>query len=428
MGMMLIDSRGQDGRYIMPEDNYQGGLSSPNPGAETTTGSADGGHLRPALRERSESTSITHRTEREPTVQLDLVRLINHESNTQHCVAEGSVETNTIGNERANGGEHAQKHSFVGESWYAGYLISRSAGSHSELHRSWNDGNGLRGLYRSSSIQPDQRSHDLPSQDIIQRLLEAYFSKFHILCPIIDRASFLRAVIEGEIAIALLRAVLFVGSIHCDPEVFHLAGYTKRTDFSDEMFYKACLEFDTGSEGDRTTMILTSYLLHYWFGKPTKYRDSLWYLANAIRSAQCMGYHRSTSNSKMAIQDKSYVRIIWWCLYIRDRQVSLSTGAPMVINDLDHDVEPLAISDFDDDEKHIAEYMISQASLNKVTSGLYFEHCAPMRLDTMQESMDFARATEQIKSTVDEWYANNRWLNVRPSRDRHSLCVQVCMQ
>jgi hypothetical protein len=374
--------------------------------------------------------SAIDRTQSEPADQLDLVRLISHEHDTHNHAETGSLTTNPVADARVSIDGRGQKHGFVGESWYASYLISRSTGSHSELHRSLSSSGGLSGLYRSPVAQnvPDGRSQDLPSMDIIQRLLEAYFTRFHILCPIIDRPSFLRAVIEGQVDISLLRAVLFVGSIHCDPEVFHLAGYTKRMDFSDEMFHKACLEFDTGGEGDRTTMILTSYLLHYWFGKPTKYRDSLWYLANAIRSAQCMGYHRSTRNSKMEPADKTYWKIIWWCLYIRDRQVSLSTGAPMVINDLDHDVEALVISDFCDEDIHIAEYMISQASLNKITSRLYFEHCAPMRLTTMQQSSKVSQAIDQIQSALEEWNANTGWLKIRPSRDRHSLCVQVCMQ
>jgi hypothetical protein len=50
---------------------------------------------------------------------------------------------------------------------------------------------------------------------------------------------------------------------------------------------------------------------------------------------------------------------------IRDRQTSLSTGTPMVINDLDHDVEELVMEDLSDETPETARYIISQMELNK---------------------------------------------------------------
>lgn len=50
---------------------------------------------------------------------------------------------------------------------------------------------------------------------------------------------------------------------------------------------------------------------------------------------------------------------------VRDRQTSLSTGTPMVINDLDHDVEELVMEDLPDESPQTAQYIISQMELNK---------------------------------------------------------------
>lgn len=51
---------------------------------------------------------------------------------------------------------------------------------------------------------------------------------------------------------------------------------------------------------------------------------------------------------------------------ICDRQMSLCLGIPMVINDLDCDVEELNHNDFPDETQDTAEYVIAQANLARV--------------------------------------------------------------
>lgn len=92
-------------------------------------------------------------------------------------------------------------------------------------------------------------------------------------------------------------------------------GHSTRWDANNHLFTKASTSFDADRESDGTNRVL-SYLLHYWFGSPNTYRDSHWWLAAAIRSAQCMGYHRSTKNSKIPAKVKSRWKRIWWCLYV----------------------------------------------------------------------------------------------------------------
>ena len=55
----------------------------------------------------------------------------------------------------------------------------------------------------------------------------------------------------------------------------------------------------------------------------------------------------------------------------RDRQVVLAVGAPMVINDLDCDIEDLTMDDFPDESIETAQYVIAQASLSRIC-GLAF--------------------------------------------------------
>lgn len=51
---------------------------------------------------------------------------------------------------------------------------------------------------------------------------------------------------------------------------------------------------------------------------------------------------------------------------MRDRQVCCATGAPMVINDLDFDVEEPTLEDFSDETPEVARYIIAQSQLNRI--------------------------------------------------------------
>lgn len=218
--------------------------------------------------------------------------------------------------------------SFVGESWYASYVMRGYAPGHTNLHRPIDDCNQIVRNVSCETQRPSSpktttqrrsitNSIDLPASSLMDRLIQVYFERFHAFCPILEKRSFVASLQDGSLSRTLLRSVLFVASLHCDLEVVHLMGYSTRLDANKDFFTKASGSFDEDKESDRTNMVLSSYLLHYWFGNPTSYRDSHWWLAAAIRSAQCTGYHRSTKNSQMPPEEKSRWKRIWWCLYVR---------------------------------------------------------------------------------------------------------------
>lgn len=216
-----------------------------------------------------------------------------------------------------------------------------------------------------STLHSASGFNDLPPRDLIDSLVKGYFARFHPFCPILVRSTFLEALDSGTVSPTLLRSVLFVASIHCNMETIHLLGYSNRFKANSSLWSQAVSAFDADQTSDRTSMFTSSYLLHYWFGDPTAYRDSHWWLAASIRSAQCMGYHRSTRQTQMPASEKARWKRVWWCLYVRDRQISLSTGTPMVINDADHDVEELVPEDMPDESQETILYLIGQLELNK---------------------------------------------------------------
>ncbi|KAF5671935.1 cutinase transcription factor 1 beta [Fusarium denticulatum] len=329
--------------------------------------------------------------------------------------------------------------SVVGESWYASYVMRGYTPGHNSVHRPIGECNETvqsvtrdtrREIVCSRPSLPREKTtlSDLPSPDLVDRLIKAYFDRFHAFCPILGKKYFLASLEDGSMSGTLLRSVLFVASLHCDPEVLHLTGYSTRWDANNALYNKASAAFDADRESSRAHMILSSYLLHYWFGSPTAYRDCHWWLAAAIRSAQCTGYHRSTKNSKMQPEERSRWKRIWWCLYVRDRQIAISTGTPMVINDEDHDVEELTEQDFTEEGPETVQYIVSQVKLSKAMARLYFSHCSPSRLSLCKDSHVLHEAMRDIQLTLQAWYDSCQGLNFSNSHHHLSLTLKVCYQ
>jgi len=221
------------------------------------------------------------------------------------------------------------KASFFGESWYASFLLRATNNQHNQLHqyitpKSQNE--RLQGssdaaqqpIEASGSVEvlyPEAFPSDMPSPVLRDSLIRAYFSRFHVLFPILDKTSFLSGLRDGSVSPTLLRCVLFVASIHCDADICHRLGFKTRADAGDTLFHAAKASFDVETDEDRVVMLQCSFLLHYWWGKPTNFKDALWWLATAIRSAQGMGMHRSMRDSRLSQRSKGHWKRIWWCLY-----------------------------------------------------------------------------------------------------------------
>ncbi|KAL6916285.1 hypothetical protein FSST1_007780 [Fusarium sambucinum] len=327
--------------------------------------------------------------------------------------------------------------SVVGESWYASYVMRGYTPGHNSVHRPIGDCNETvqdvtfatkTNEVSSNLSQPQDRPglSDLPRPDIVDVLIKAYFDRFHTFCPILSKRLFFTSIHEGSVSGTLLRSILFVASLHCDLEVLHRMGHSTRLDANHDLFTNASTSFDMDRDSTRLDMILASYLLHYWFGNPTAYRDCHWWIAAAIRSAQCTGYHRSTSNSQLCPEQRSRWKRIWWCLYVRDRQIAISTGTPMVINDMDYDVEELVVEDLADESAETAQYIVAQVKLNKAVAQMYFAHCSPSRLPLSKDLAVCQEAIQDIQATLQSWFDECPALNFSNGNHHLSLTLQVC--
>lgn len=328
--------RGPAGRFIPSKDSNANRVNSPT--STTPLRNYIGRQIPIAPVQDIRST----KTAQSPQFSLDLTRLCaTEEENTDAPIVTEAAEGNSQDPAtEINGGlddvtedaRYSSKASFIGESWYASFLLRATERTeHNQMHQPLaqspqpTHSNPLNNTHQrrtngddiSRNFEAPRFPEDLPSPELRHRLLDAFFSRFHVISPILDRPSFLASVSNGTVSITLLRCVLFAASIHCDPEVYHLMGHSTRIDVGDDLFSKAKASFDADAEADRVTMVQCSYLLHYWWGRPTTFRDSLWWLATATRSAQCMGMHRTTKHSKMTQRNKANWKRVWWCLYVR---------------------------------------------------------------------------------------------------------------
>ncbi|KAL1903982.1 hypothetical protein Sste5344_010316 [Sporothrix stenoceras] len=82
---------------------------------------------------------------------------------------------------------------------------------------------------------------------------------------------------------------------------------------------------------------------------------------------------------------------MWWSLYSRDSQLASGVGKPLIINDLDCDVEPLSMDDFEDHHgQEVRLFAIHQARLadvcKQVMSSRFVPRCAAQPLDNEQKA------------------------------------------
>lgn len=218
-----------------------------------------------------------------------------------------------------------------GDSWYLSLVVqmTNTDSNHSyqplldlsdRPSRLDDDGNTAEAVGPRPTARPDSGLpvvQDLPPPEVIDEILDQYFTYVHTFCPILDKRQFLKSVTENTVSPILLRCVLFVASIHCDIKILFRLGYNSRIEAEDDLFNKAQSLFNMDSDSDRLTLLRCSYLLHYWSGSPTKAKDPLWWLAGAIRFAQSLGMHRSMEQNNAHCATKRLWRRTWWLLYVR---------------------------------------------------------------------------------------------------------------
>ncbi|CAK7206925.1 hypothetical protein SEUCBS139899_009732 [Sporothrix eucalyptigena] len=270
----------------------------------------------------------------------------------------------------------------------------------------------------------------------VQRsLLDAYCNHHLTLYPILCETK-LRAAFDAKTVPPLLLAtVLYAGAIHAPDAVIYRAGFDTRQACLRKMYLRAkSLFFEEdeedgagteSSDSDPLVRVQAAFLLHHMWFRPNSTMDCWTWLSLAIRLAQNMGMHRSTARSSLRDEDRKLWKRIWWSLYSRDSQLASGVGKPLIINDLDCDVEVLTMDDFE--SHHSCEmrlFAIHQAHLADICKQVMRSRFSPR---SAAQSLECERKAALIHD-LDVWKASlPSLLTYHPTQDPERTSLEALL-
>ncbi|PCH41399.1 hypothetical protein WOLCODRAFT_118862 [Wolfiporia cocos MD-104 SS10] len=206
---------------------------------------------------------------------------------------------------------------------------------------------------------PSPEEVEYPDRDLADKLVEAYFAKFHFLMPILDKPAFMRNytyLMDHTTDAALARRkTAFIGLVCA---VFAVATrfvsdprLTKADNLDDAgmgmVYYERALILYYISHASSQLEHVQAFLLMSSFLSSVNCLPQAWLLVGqAVRIAQDIGLHRSPRRLLISNIEKETRRKVWWGVYTLDRMLALALGRPLAVVDTDCDVElPVEVDD-----------------------------------------------------------------------------------
>ncbi|KAJ3874892.1 fungal-specific transcription factor domain-containing protein [Lentinula edodes] len=186
---------------------------------------------------------------------------------------------------------------------------------------------------------------EFPPDDLMISLIDLFFTKIHLLLPILHRPSFLKSVAKGlhhedRHFGGLVLAICALGArFSDDPRVFE-----EHTSNERSIGWKWIRQIEPikGSFTDPPTIHeIQLYTVYVMFVGPTSTPEACWILISiGVRSLQDVGAHRKLPNHvKPSVETESWKRAFWF-MYVTDIFASTLLGRPrsMSQNDFDADL------------------------------------------------------------------------------------------
>ncbi|KAI0699412.1 fungal-specific transcription factor domain-containing protein [Cytidiella melzeri] len=207
-------------------------------------------------------------------------------------------------------------------------------------------------------VLPGPEEVEFPPRDLADKLVEAYFSRFHFLAPIVDKPTFLSrynhlmdnlgdaALARRETAFIALSNAVFACAAKLveDPRL--------SVDGLDDagigmVYYERALILQYISHASMQVEHVQCFLLMSTFLCSVNCLPQAWIMVGqAVRISQDIGLHRSPRRLLIPPIEKETRRKVWWGCYILDRMLALTLGRPLGIDDRDCDVElPVDVDD-----------------------------------------------------------------------------------
>ncbi|KAF9221902.1 hypothetical protein BS17DRAFT_796729 [Gyrodon lividus] len=205
---------------------------------------------------------------------------------------------------------------------------------------------------------PGAEEVEYPDEDLCDKLIEAYFQRFHFLMPVLDKPLFMAryrhlmgrrgdtSFIQAEAAFISVVFAVFACAARLvdDPR---LTGDRPDDGGMGMIYYERALILHYISHASIQVLHVQSFILMSSFLCSVNCLPQAWLLVGqAVRSAQDLGLHRSPRRLATSSIDKETRRKIWWGVYCLDRMLALALGRPLGVEDSDCDVEfPVDVDD-----------------------------------------------------------------------------------
>ncbi|KAL4809538.1 fungal-specific transcription factor domain-containing protein [Aspergillus unguis] len=186
---------------------------------------------------------------------------------------------------------------------------------------------------------------NLPCPATCEKLWKAYFLLVHPIIPILDREQVLQSLhlidSTNKISLLLFYCVMSTAQLFLDAQ----EGCGTISASAQSMFEKARVLHDLHWETDQLT-ILRSVLLMTYFPRSTRgHRNPGHWVSTAVSVAYRLNLHRDPAALAISPRQKSLRKLIWWCVYIRERMLILDFETPWIICERDYDVPMLTMDD-----------------------------------------------------------------------------------
>ncbi|KAG0205440.1 hypothetical protein BGX28_002970 [Mortierella sp. GBA30] len=204
---------------------------------------------------------------------------------------------------------------------------------------------------------------DLPSPEVMTRLLNLHFTYVHPFAPVFVWSKFLKRLQGRDYTpsfLFLLNSIFALASRFSDDISFR-ADPAKPETVGVRFADKAREILDTLYDSPDLHCVGALVLLAFQqMGTGSGYRSWM-YVGISIRMAQHLGLNRSCVklNPKMPVLDREERNRIWWTCFMADRIISTSFGRPQGINE--HDVDATYPEGIDDESIQL-EYKLEGAN------------------------------------------------------------------
>lgn len=138
-----------------------------------------------------------------------------------------------------------------------------------------------------------QDAFTMPTRDVSDRLIRAFFEIIHPAYPVFDRKSFTQLYCQGQASPLVLQTVFLLGFTVGSENLVHAAGYSDRATARKTHYLRAKALYDADYENDRMNLVGVLLLLGFWWAGHEDQKDTCYWVGCATTVAQSLGMHRS---------------------------------------------------------------------------------------------------------------------------------------